>query len=353
MNLQKLLVFLAAFLLLSNQSFAAKKPNIMVIATGGTIAGTASTADQSQYSPAQLLIKKILASVTGVSEIANIDSMQFSQISSQDMNDRLWLNLSRTVNELLDKSSVDGIVITHGSDTMEETAYFLNLTVKSKKPVILVGSMRPASSLSADGPLNLYNAIAVAADSAASNKGIMIVLNDNIYAARDVSKVHTSNADAFRSTNFGPIGNVYYGKTRFYYNPIRLHTANSVFDVRKLEELPRVDIVYGYANQPHSITDNLIEEGVKGIVYAGVGDGNIYKDTLQNLIKASASKKVIIARSSRTGSGFVVRNAEISDDQYGFVTTDNLNPQKARILLMLALTKSKDAKEIQELFWKY
>ncbi len=352
MKLQKLIFFSIIFLAIINKSFAASKPHIVVIATGGTIAGSAAASNQAQYSPAQLMVKQILSSVDGINEIANIEPVQFSQISSQDMNDQLWLSLSKTVNNILAKSEVDGVVITHGTDTMEETAYFLNLTVKSRKPVILVGSMRPSTSLSADGPLNLYNAIATAASPLSYNKGVMVVFNDNIFTARDVSKTNTSNLDAFKANDFGPIGNVYYGKVRFYYSSTKLHTKDSIFDIRKLKELPRVDIIYGYANHPHLTIENSVKEGAQGIVFAGVGDGNIYRDSLLSLI-STASKGTAVVRSSRVGSGFIVRNAEIEDDKYGFITADNLNPQKARILLMLALTKTNDPKQIQKWFGEY
>jgi L-asparaginase len=244
------------------------------------------------------------------------------------------------------------VVITHGTDTLEETAYFLNLVIKSEKPVILVGSMRPSTSLSADGPLNLYNAVATAANKESIGKGVLVVFNDYIYSARDVTKTHTTNVATFRSDNSGPIGHAHYGKVKFYYTPTRLHTKNSIFDINDLETLPTVDILYGYANQSALMTKQLVESGVDGIIYAGTGDGNLYKDSLKIMIEA-VSKGTILVRSARVGSGFVVPNAEINDTEYGFVTADNLNPQKARILLMLALTKTKDSKEIQKLFWKY
>jgi len=179
-----------------------------------------------------------------------------------------------------------------------------------------------------------------------------VVFNDYIYSARDVDKTHTTNVATFQSSNFGPIGHSYYGQVKFYYTPTRLHTKNSIFDITDLKTLPKVDILYGYANQSVLMTKQLVKSGVDGIVYAGVGDGNLHKDSLKVMIDA-VSKGTTLVRSSRVGSGFVVPNVEIDDTGYGFVTADNLNPQKARILLMLALTKTKDSKEIQELFWKY
>jgi len=349
--MKKILICLAIFCAFSAEAFA-RKANVVIIATGGTIAGTAASSSQATYSPAQLMVDQILETVPGVKKLANISSIQFSQISSQNMTDELWLKLAKTVNETLSKSSVDGIVITHGTDTIEETAYFLNLVVKSRKPVVIVGSMRPSSSLSADGPLNLFNAIATAANPVSKNKGVLVVFNDNIYAARDVSKINTTNVAAFASNNSGPIGMAYYGDVKFYYSPLRTHTADTVFDVRKLTKLPKVEIVYAHVNHSSDVIDNMVSDGVAGIVTAGVGDGNVNEKSLKSLIDASTAG-VLVTRSSRLGSGFVVLNNEIEDDRYGFVTADNLNPQKARILLMLALTKTNDYKKIREMFGQY
>jgi len=328
------------------------KENIVILATGGTIAGTARSASDSSYSPSKVMVNDIIASVPEIANIANITGEQFSQIASQNMNNEFWLKLSKRVNELASKSSVDAIVITHGTDTMEETAYFLNLTVDTKKPIILVGSMRPSTSISADGPINLFNAVAVAASKNAREKGVLLILNDRIYAARDVTKVNTTNASAFESPNFGPIGHVIYGKSEFYYTPTRIHTYNSVFDIRKLKSLPKVEIIYSYTNQNANFIVDLVKSGTAGIVGAGVGDGNFYQDVLDKLIFASKNG-VKIVRSSRNGAGFVVPNSEINDDEYKFITADNLNPQKARILLMLSLTKTDDYKKIREYFKKY
>jgi L-asparaginase len=349
--LKKIIQITALIMAISSNSALAKS-NIIILATGGTIAGSGKSADNSGYDSGKLLIENLVSGVPEIKELANIKAEQFSQIGSQDMDNEIWLKLAKRVNELAETSDVDGIVITHGTDTMEETAYFLNLTVHTKKPIILVGAMRPSTSISADGPLNLYNAIALAKDKNAKNKGVLVVASDNIYAARDVTKNNTINVAALGSNNFGAIGHINYGKAEFYYNPIRVHTHDSEFNIDKLKSLPKVEIVYGYANQNGKIIDNLVSEKIDGIIQAGVGDGNAYKAALDSLIKASR-KGILVARSSRTGSGFVVRNSEINDDEYKFITADNLNPAKARILLMLALTQTKDHKKIQEFFRKY
>jgi L-asparaginase len=212
--------------------------------------------------------------------------------------------------------------------------------------------MRPSTALSADGPLNLFNGVAVAASKEAIGKGVLVVFNDQILSARDVTKTNTSNVAAFKSNNSGPIGLVNYGKAKFYYQPLRTHTKKSIFNINKLKKLPKVEIIYGYANQPKFMIENLLDNNVEAVIYAGVGNGNIYKESLDSLIKARENG-LILVRSSRVGSGFVIPNAEINDDEYGFISSDNLNPQKARILLMLALTKSKNSKKIQKLFWEY
>lgn len=345
----KLILSIICFAIFGATPALAKK-NIVIIATGGTIAGVGDSSYASKYASGKITITQIIESNPGLNDLANLKGEQLLQMSSENMNDDSWLTIARRVSALLDSSKVDGVVITHGTDTIEETAYFLSLTINSKKPIILVGAMRPSSSTSADGPLNLYNAIAVAASDDAKNKGALVVFNDRIYSARDVTKAHTSNVAAFESPNSGPIGIVNYGKVLFYYNPLRLHTASSKFNIKNIKSLPKVEILYGHAGQDETVIDHLIANGTKAVVFAGVGDGNIYKTALEKLILVRQKNNLILVRSSRTGAGFVVRNAEIEDDKNDFVTADNLSPQKARILLKLALTKTSDTKKIQEIF---
>lgn len=326
--------------------------NIMVLATGGTIAGTGESAVGSAYAPSKVGIDQIVKNIPGISKLANVKSEQLMQIASQDMSNQSWLIIANRVNELLSQYSVDGVVITHGTDTLEETAYFLNLVVKSRKPVVLVGAMRPATSLSSDGALNLYNAVALASSDLAYNKGVVVMLNDEIHSARDVTKIHTTNVATFKSPNSGSIGSVLYGAVRFYYSPLRAHTKATMFDVRKLKDLPKVEILYAHAGVEPSIVDHFVDLGVQGIILAGVGDGNVNKQTIDKL--AAASKKgVIVVRSANLGTGLVEPNVEINDDEFGFATADNLSPKKARILLMMALTKTSDAKEVRKIFAKY
>jgi L-asparaginase len=345
------LVIFATGVISPMQSFA--KQNIVILATGGTIAGVGESSHGSKYASGKVTVEQMIEANPSLKELANLKGEQVFQMGSENMNDDSWLTIARKVNDLVNDSDVDGIVITHGTDTLEETAYFLNLTIHTKKPIILVGAMRPSSSVSADGPLNLYNAVAVAANKDARNKGVLVVFNDKIFAARDVTKNHTTNVAAFTAPNTGPIGNSYYGNVIFYHDVLRKHTNNSMFNIKNIKSLPKVEIVYGYTNQDAGMIDYLVSSETKGIICAGVGDGNIYKSVLEKLIKVKKENDLAIVRSSRVGGGFVVPNVEINDNENGFVVSDNLSPQKARILLKLALTKTNNPKALQEIFLSY
>ncbi len=346
------LFFMACLLTFPLTANAKNTKNIVILATGGTISGEGSSATGSSYASSKIDIEQIIKQIPGITKLADIKAEQIMQKASQDFNAQDWLFISKKVNEVLADKSVDAVVITHGTDTMEETAYFLNLTVKSEKPVIVVGSMRPSTSLSADGALNLYNAVALAASKDAREKGVLIVMNDEIFAARDAAKGQTTNVSSFRSSNAGAIGSVNYGVVKIYYEPLRKHTKDSKFDVRKMTNLPKVDIIYAYAGSEAAIIDRLVELGSQAIILAGVGDGNIDAESMKHLIEIR-KKGIIVVRSSRIDSGGVIPNAEINDDEFGFVTADNLNPQKARVLTMLALTKTKDVEKIRKMFGKY
>lgn len=249
---------------------------------------------------------------------------------------------------------MDGIVVTHGTDTMEETAYFLSLVIKSEKPVVLVGSMRPATAISADGPINLYNAVSLAANPDAKGRGPLVVLNDTIHYAREAQKMHTTRMDTFQSPNRGIAGMINTGKAFFYSANTARHNTRSEFSIdgATVASLPRVEIVYSYANASGDLVDALVDKGVKGIVLAGVGDGNSTDAVIAALEKA-AKKGVAVVRCSRTGAGVVDRNVEVNDDKLGFIAGMELSPQKARILLMLGLMKTSDVKTLQEYFGQY
>ncbi|HEX3472658.1 MAG TPA: type II asparaginase [Silvibacterium sp.] len=329
-----------------------KLPNVVILATGGTIAGAATTGTQASYTSGAVTIDAMLAAVPGIRDLANIKGEQISNVGSQDMTLDIMLTLAKRINALLAQNDVDGIVVTHGTDTMEETAYFLNLVVKSEKPVVLVGSMRPSTAVSADGPLNLYQAVAVAGDPNARSRGVLVVMNDWIHAAHSLTKTSTTAVQTFMSPLRGLVGVSSYGKNDFYNRPPWKNTVTSEFDISGVTRLPRVDILYAYVDMAPDLIDASVADGAKGIVIAGVGNGNMNKASLE-AAKRAASNGVVIVRSSRVVTGSVGRNVEVNDDEMNFVASDELNPQKARVLLMLALLKPRSTAELQNLFYSY
>ncbi|WP_285948999.1 type II asparaginase [Campylobacter jejuni] len=327
------------------------KSRIAILGTGGTIAGFIdSTIATTGYTAGAIDIDVLIKAVPQIRDLADIGWEQIANIDSSNMCDEIWLRLAKKIAKLF-AEGIDGVVITHGTDTMEETAYFLNLTIKSDKPVVLVGAMRPSTAISADGPKNLYNAVALVANKEAKNKGVMVAINDKILSARGVVKTHSLNVDAFSSPDFGDLGYIVDGKVFFYNNVTKAHTKNAPFDVSKLTSLPKVDILYSYSNDGSGVAAKaLFEHGTKGIVVAGSGAGSIHKnqkDVLKELLKKGL--KVVV--SSRVVAGCVA--VSDSDEKLGFISAEDLNPQKARVLLILALTKTSDPKKIQEYFLKY
>jgi L-asparaginase len=355
MNLHKARFLLITVLLIATAQYAAaqaKKPNVVILATGGTIAGAAATGTQSGYTSGAVTIDAMLAAVPGIKDMANVKGEQISNVGSQDISFDIMLAVAKRINELAPKSDVDGFVVTHGTDTMEETAFFLNLVVKTDKPVVMVGSMRPSTAVSADGPLNLYNAVGVAIDPNARGRGVLVVMNDWIHAAHSLTKTSTTAIQTFMSPLRGVVGVAAYGKNDFYNTPVWKHTTASEFDIANVSKLPRVDIIFGYADMPPDMIDASVANGAKGIVIAGVGNGNMNKASLDAAARA-VKKGVLVVRSSRVPTGAVGRNVEVNDDELGFIASDELNPQKSRILLSLALLKTRPAAEIQNLFASY
>jgi L-asparaginase len=327
-------------------------PSVVILATGGTIAGAAATGTQSGYTSGAVTIDAMLAAVPGIDKLAAVKGEQISNVGSQDMSFDILLKLAKRINELGRNADVDGIVITHGTDTMEESAYFLNLTVKTDKPVVLVGSMRPSTAVSADGPLNLYNAIAVASDPQARGRGVLVVMNDEIHAAHSLTKMSTTAVETFMSPGRGLVGTSHYGKQDYFNSPTWKHTTQSEFDVSAVTKLPRVDVLFACADMSSDLIDAAVAKGAKGVVIAGVGNGNMNKASVDAAEKA-AKKGVVVVRSSRVPTGLVGRNVELDDDKLGFVASNELNPQKARILLSLALLKQRSPADIQRLFETY
>jgi L-asparaginase len=331
-------------------------PVVWVLSTGGTISGKgASSTSLAEYKSGALLGEELVAAVPEIKQVATIKVEQIANVSSTDITIANWLTLANRINAIFaGDPAVAGVVITHGTNTLEETAYFLNLTVKDDRPVVLVGAMRPASAISADGPLNLLNAVRTAAAGEARGKGVLVVLNDEINGARDVTKTNTYRVETFRGGELGLLGYVDADAVVFYRASLKRHTARSEFDVGGLTTLPVVDIVYSYVQPSTAMAQALVSAGAKGIVFAGTGAGLVStaeRDAMKPFASLPAETRPVLVRSNRTGNGRVVRLAEY--DALGMVPADNLNPQKARVLLMLALTRTTDVAEIRRMFTEY
>jgi L-asparaginase len=331
---------------------AQRKPNIVIVATGGTIAGAAKSETDPGYKAGAVAVDVLLEAVPQLKDLANVRGVQVASIGSQDMNDEVWIKLANSVNDLLASAEVDGVVVTHGTDTLEETGYFLNLVVASDKPVVMTGSMRPSTAMSADGPLNIYNAVAVAADPRARDRGVLIAVNDDIHSAREITKTHTTDVETFRSNEPGLVGGSLFGTQVFFRSPTAPHTRHSAFAGKIESSLPRVDIIYAHASMSPDLIDAAVANGAKGLVIAGVGDGNLTAPALE-AVKRAIAKRVLVVRASRVGAGIVRRNIEVNDDQVGSIASMELNPSKARVLLKLALMKKSDAKQAQAYFDSY
>jgi L-asparaginase len=346
------LVAPASILLVAAASGQGRLPSIVVLATGGTIAGAASSDVQAAYTSGQVGVEQLIAAVPQAKKLATLRGEQISNIGSQDMNDEVWLKLAHRVNELAAMADVDGIVITHGTDTIEETAYFLNLVAKTKKPVVMTAAMRPSTALSADGPLNFYNAVGVAANQKASGRGVLVVINDWVHGAASLTKTSTTAVQTFLSPLRGLIGTVAYGEAEFFRGPVGRNTLDSEFSLDGVSALPRVDIIEAYENMDGTLINSAAAAGAKGIVIAGVGNGNMTQSALAALAEQS-KKGIVCVRSSRVVTGRVGRNVEVDDDKLGLIASEDLNPQKARVLLRLALLKQRPLGDMQRIFEEY
>lgn len=330
----------------------AAKPHVVVLATGGTIAGAgASAVHSATYAAAKVPVDKLLAGLPELARVARVSGEQVFQIASESLTNEHLLQLGRRVAALSRQADVDGIVITHGTDTLEETAYFLNLTVHTRKPIVLVGSMRPGTTLSADGALNLYDAVSVAASQDAAGKGVLVTMNDEIQSGRDVSKTINIKTEAFKS-QWGALGMVVEGRNYWFRAPVKRHTMQSEFNIDDIQALPAVDIVYGYGHMNTTAIEAYGQAGVRALIHAGTGNGSVAAQAV-GALRALRAQGVQVIRAARVPDGFVVRNAEQPDDQYDWVVAHDLRPQKARILAMVALTKTQDSQELQRIFWEY
>ena len=354
MKILRMTCLLAVGLIVATGAWApgAQKPKVVIVATGGTIAGSAASGTEAGYTSGAVGVDVLIQAVPQLKEIAEVSGEQISSIGSQDMNDEIWLKLGKRVNEILARPDVAGVAITHGTDTMEETSYFLNLVVKSDKPVVLTGSMRPSTAMSADGPLNIYNAVAIAADPAARGRGVLVTVDDDIHSGHDIVKTHSTDVGTMSSGEPGLVGAALFGKNTWYRSPVSVHTTKSEFSINGVSALPRVDIIYAHANMSPDIITSAVANGARGLVIAGVGDGNMTSPAVE-AVKSVIAKGVVVVRSSRTNGGIIRRNIELDDDKLGTVSSMELNPPKARALLQLALLKTKDVKKIQDYFNRY
>lgn len=327
-------------------------PHIKILATGGTIAGSAKNAGQlTGYTAGALGVESLIAAVPELQTVADVSGEQLANIDSCNLTSALWFKLAERCNELMTDNSVDGIVITHGTDTLEETAYFLNLTVNGTKPVVLTGAMRPATALSADGPLDLLNAVKTAACREAAGQGVMVVMNDVIMAARYATKTSAFKVEAFQAVPYGQLGTIAGGKVYFEAQVKKRHTLQSVFAGKNYDILPRVDIIYTHCDDDGVLIDAAVKAGAQGIIYAGSGMGSVHCGAEQALVQA-AKHGIIVVRSTRVSEGRVLP-ANSKWDEAGFISGGNLNPQKARILLQLALTQTHSTREVQRFFDEY
>lgn len=329
-------------------------PRVALIITGGTIDSVGKDRlDLAWYIEAgkRLNSGELLAQLPELNSIARVEEYPFRRLPSHALVDKDWLDLVKTIHKIFDEKRADGVVITHGTNTIEETAYFLTLTLKTDRPVVLVGSMRPSSAISADGYLNLFSAVRVAADPDSRGRGALLVMNDTIYAGRDVTKTATYRVQAFQGRDLGPLGYADAdGKVVYYHRTAKKHTLETEFDVRNLQSLPRVDVVVSYVGADGAMIDAAVAAGAKGIVSAGTGAGRP-TPAEDEAFNRAAKKGVIVCIGSRVGSGRVVRSPGLI--RRGMVATDNLQPWKARLLLALALTKTNDPDEIQRIIDTY
>jgi L-asparaginase len=335
----------------SNQ---AQRPKIRLIATGGTI---------SMKNGGRLTASELLTSIPSLERYVRAEAEQFSNTASSSLTLAQWLDLARRVNTLLaEDQDLAGIVVTTGTDTLEETAYFLNLTVRSDRPVVVVGSMRNSSTIGYEGPANLLAGFRVAADSASKGKGVLVVLNDEINAARDVTKTDALRLDTFQTPGYGVLGVIDDDRVAYYRSGLKRHTAASEFDISRIRSLPRVDVVLVYQDAPGDVIRSVADLGAQGIVIAAAGAGAL-SGTQSEGIQYAMNKGVCVVIATRTGSGRIAatrrpggggQDSAAAESTPPFrLAAEDLSPVKARVLLMLALATTKDPVEIQRMFTEY
>lgn len=361
-SLSRMLYRLAATLLVSGgvahaqvptSAAPAEKPKVVVVATGGTIAGAgASVLNSATYQAAKVPVDKLLAGLPELAGVAQVRGDQIFQIASESFTNEALVQLGKRVSSLVKDPAVNGVVVTHGTDTLEETSFFLNLVIQTDKPIVVVGSMRPGTAMSADGALNLYNAVVLAASPSSRGKGVLVSMNDDILSGRDATKRVNIKTNAF-SSQWGALGMLVEGKTYWFRSVAKRHTAASEFDIDRIDSLPEVQIVYGAGDLGPALYEAAVKTGAKAIIHAGTGNGSV-PGTLVDTLKGIRGLGVHIVRASRVGDGFVLRNSEQPDDKYDWVAAHDLNPQKAKILVAVALASApRTAAELQRIFWEY
>jgi len=332
----------------------ARRPRIALVGTGGTIAGAAPAqagATSAAYQSAVVTARDLIDRIPALAQVADLQAEQLMQIDSADFTDEQLLALSRRVSALCASDDIDGVVVTHGTDTMEESAYFLHLTVQSAKSIVLTGAMRPGTALAADGPANLLHAVAVAAHASSGGRGVLVVMNEEVHSARDVAKVNAMRLDAFASPH-GPLGAVVEGAPRWYRAVARPHTTSSEFDISAIDTLPLVGVVTSHGQMRRDIYDAWVAAGARAIVHAGFGGGTV-PAYLKPVLAELCAQGVLVVRASRVGAGPVIRNANFDDDACGSVVTDDQNPPRARLLAVLALTRTSAPAGVQAIFDRY
>ena len=330
------------------------KPRVALIGTGGTISSIAvDSLDVLNYPDVSRKIQpaEIMSRSPELQRFAEVVPINFREVGSTAIGPADWLALAHLIHTTeAQYGEFDGYVILHGTATLEETAYFLNLTLKTKATVVLVGAQRPPSAVSSDGPMNLIAAVRTAIDPLTRGLGVLVVLNDEIQAAREVTKVSTYRLNTFRTPDFGVLGQVDGDQVVVYRHPVRKHTLDTPFDVSGLKTLPRVDIVYAYGGADDVAIQAFVSAGAQGLVSAGLPPG-IAPPLQASAFEKVASKGVVVVQANRGGAGRVARRKYLCHKQ--LVASDNLNAQKSRILLMLALTLSKDPEVVQSYFDQY
>lgn len=324
-------------------------PTVVALATGGTIAGQGSAGKATNYRPGQIDVDTLLALAAPDQDLANVRGEQVCNVNSDDITSRHWIQLAQAINRLAANPEIDGFVVTHGTDTLEETAYFLSLTVKTDKPVVITGAMRPATATSADGPMNLRQSIALAGHPSARGKGVVVVFSDGIFSGRDVRKISTIQTDAFSANDFGCMGYMVDGVPHLFNASVKPHTLATEFDVDGLEDLPPVAVAYFAVDADPAVLRFHVDRGAKGIVVAGAGAG-CYSMPWNQAIQELEGTGIPVVRASRIGAGLITH-----DDFYrgNLVQGSDLPPQKAAVLLRLALTRTADRDEIQRMFDTY